>query len=142
MFDATSCMKKKTRKLSWGKKQNAIERILYCRTTAGGFGAVMFSDLPSRTTRTIISELQNHKRSWTLLQDASIWYRCIMLRTRTQRREPRDSIGNGGGGAKNHKKPQKSYRQDGENGRDSGGRIKKRTRRERVLVKQMSTQYI
>ena len=47
-----------------------------------------------------------------------------MLRTRAQRREPRDSIGNGVGGAKNHKKPQKSYRRDGENGRDSGGRIK------------------
>ena len=47
-----------------------------------------------------------------------------MLRTRAQRREPTDNIVNGGGGAKNHKKPQKSYRRDGENGRDSGGRMK------------------
>ena len=113
-----------------GGKKYAIERILYCRAIAGGFGAVMFSDLLSRTARTTISELRNHKRSWTL-QNVSIWYehlswqgRGIILRTRAQRQEPRDSIGNGGGGAKNHEKPQKSHRRDGENGRDSGGRIK------------------
>ena len=64
-----------------------------------------------------------------------------MLRTRAQRRELRDSIGNGGGGANNHKKPQKRYIRDGENGRDSGGRIKSELV-ERVLVKQMSTRYI
>ena len=45
-----------------------------------------------------------------------------MLKTRAQK--PRDSIGNRGGGANNHRKPQKSYRRDGENGRDSGERIK------------------
>ena len=48
-----------------------------------------------------------------------------MLRTSAQGREARDMIEDGGGRAKNRKKPQKSYRRDGENGGDSGGRRKR-----------------
>ena len=50
--------------------------------------------------------------------------RCIMRRTRAQRRKVRDRIGESGGGAKKRKKPQKSHRRNEENGRDSGGRRK------------------
>ena len=41
--------------------------------------------------------------------------RCIMRKTRAQRREARDRIGKGGNEAKKREKPQKSYRRNVEN---------------------------
>ena len=48
--------------------------------------------------------------------------RRVMRRTNAQGREARDGVGEGGGGAKKRKKPQKNCRHDVENGKDSGGR--------------------
>ena len=49
-----------------------------------------------------------------------------MRRIGAQGREARGRTGEGGEGAKKCKKPQESYRRDVENGRDLGGRRKKR----------------
>ena len=54
-----------------------------------------------------------------------------MRRTRAQGWEARDKVGEGRGGTKKHKEPQKTYRHDLENEGDLSGRRKKR-RQERV----------
>ena len=59
-----------------------------------------------------------------------------MLRTSAQGWEARGMIGDGGGRAKNRKKPQKSYRRDGENEGDSGGRRKRCSCRPRISRQQ------